>query len=160
MRSLWAEASIAVLIAAAGGYLLGNLATTDLVRRSAPADGAPAQTWADRFHQSPSASVDQPAADQGYIGPSGGSMAGTDPATLDRGYDQGSATPVPAPDPAALQRLASACDTCSDYDLGYRWAEQARVGDVSQCLGFTSSYQRGCIEFARGGRGRRRDPDA
>jgi hypothetical protein len=42
------------------------------------------------------------------------------------------------------------CTDCSDYALGYRWAELSGVHDPAACMTDSWSFQRGCIAFVRG----------
>jgi len=46
-------------------------------------------------------------------------------------------------------------DGCSDFDLGRLWAEREGVGDAGQCMGYSWSYQRGCLAWLREGHARR-----
>ena len=50
---------------------------------------------------------------------------------------------------ADYARIADACDDCSDYDLGYRFAAARRCARAAQCMDFSWSYQRGCLAYLR-----------
>lgn len=57
---------------------------------------------------------------------------------------------APQPDVTADSPLvAEDCDGCSDYDLGYRFAETRDVRESAECMEFTWSYQRGCLARLR-----------
>lgn len=45
--------------------------------------------------------------------------------------------------------IASDCDGCSDYDLGYRFAAARHVRESGDCMDFNWSYQRGCLAWLR-----------
>ncbi|TVV72478.1 hypothetical protein [Sphingomonas solaris] len=53
------------------------------------------------------------------------------------------------PEMARYARIADACDDCSDYDLGFRFAAARHVRESAQCMDFTWSYQRGCLAWLR-----------
>ncbi len=56
------------------------------------------------------------------------------------------ASSVPRPN---YDGIASACDGCSDYDLGYRFAAARHVRESADCMDFNWSYQRGCLAYLR-----------
>lgn len=61
--------------------------------------------------------------------------------------------PAPAPEAASVDygRIADACEGCSDYDLGYRFAAARKLRTTAECMDYNWSYQRGCLAFLREG---------
>ena len=52
---------------------------------------------------------------------------------------------------ADYARIAAACENCSDYDLGYRFAASRRLRTTAECMDYSWSYQRGCLAYLRQG---------
>jgi hypothetical protein len=52
---------------------------------------------------------------------------------------------------AEQARIASACEDCSDYDLGFRFAASRHLTTTSECMDYSWSYQRGCLAYLREG---------
>lgn len=46
--------------------------------------------------------------------------------------------------------FTSGCGSCSERDLGYRWAMLASVRQSSQCPDDSRDFRRGCLDFAGG----------
>ncbi len=55
------------------------------------------------------------------------------------------------PERARYARIAAACDNCSDYDLGYRFAASSQLRATADCMDYSWSYQRGCLAYLRKG---------
>ncbi|WP_156678616.1 hypothetical protein [Sphingomonas profundi] len=55
------------------------------------------------------------------------------------------------PDLADQARIADACEDCSDYDLGYRFAAARHLRTTADCMDYSWSYQRGCLAYLREG---------
>jgi hypothetical protein len=73
----------------------------------------------------------------------------TRPATIGRALAPPDQLPEIAD--AGYARIADACDDCSDYDLGYRFAAARQVRQSAECMDFSWSYQRGCLAWLRQG---------
>lgn len=71
---------------------------------------------------------------------------------IDDAYAE-AASDQPRADPYQLTGYGDAmadCTDCSDYVLGYRWAEMSGVREASVCVTDSWSFQRGCIAFVQG----------
>lgn len=55
------------------------------------------------------------------------------------------------PEMADYSRIASACEGCSDYERGYRFAAARRLQTAADCTDYSRDYQRGCLAYLREG---------